>query len=50
MLTGVLQQDLNLMNKADIIVSTPEKWDFISRKWRQRKIVQKVGLYIFDEL
>lgn len=38
------------MNKGDIIVSTPENWDFLSRKWRQRKVIQKVGLYIFDEL
>lgn len=38
------------MNKADIIMSTPENWDFISRKWKQRKVVQRVSLYIFDEI
>ncbi len=38
------------MNKADIIVSTAERWDMISRKWRQRKVVQRVGLYILDQL
>lgn len=38
------------MKKADLILSTPEKWDFISRKWKRRPTVQKVGLYIFDEL
>ena len=38
------------MAKADIVLTTPEKWDIISRKWRQRKVVQEVGLYILDEL
>lgn len=38
------------MKKADVILATPEKWDFMSRKWRQRKIVQNVYLYIFDEI
>ena len=39
-----------MIKKADVIIATPEKWDFISRKWRQRKLVQQVYLYIFDEL
>ena len=38
------------MNKADIIMATPEKWDHLSRKWKQRKVIHKVGLYIFDEM
>ena len=50
MLTGILAQDLELIKSGDVIIATPEKWDFISRKWKQRKIVQKVGLYIFDEI
>ena len=33
-LTGNLQQDLQIINKADIIVSTTERWDMVSRKWR----------------
>jgi pre-mRNA-splicing helicase BRR2 len=38
-LTGNLQQDLAIVNKADIIVATAERWDMISRKWRQRKVI-----------
>jgi len=31
-------------------VSTPEKWDVLSRRWKQRKNVQTVSLFIVDEL
>jgi pre-mRNA-splicing helicase BRR2 len=36
--------------KGNIIISTPEKWDVISRRWKQRKNVQNVNLYIVDDL
>jgi pre-mRNA-splicing helicase BRR2 len=49
-LTGNLQQDLAILNKADVIVTTAERWDMMSRKWRQRKVIQRVGLYILDQL
>lgn len=32
------------------MVSTPEKWDVLSRRWKQRKNVQNVALFIVDEL
>ncbi|GJQ12549.1 hypothetical protein GpartN1_g4340.t1 [Galdieria partita] len=35
---------------ADIICTTPEKWDSISRGWRRRKQVLEVTLYILDEV
>ncbi|GJD06328.1 Activating signal cointegrator 1 complex subunit 3 [Galdieria sulphuraria] len=35
---------------ADIICTTPEKWDSISRSWRRRKQVLEVTLYILDEV
>jgi len=31
-------------------VSTPEKWDVLSRRWKQRKNVQTISLFIVDEL
>eukprot|EP00823_Brevimastigomonas_motovehiculus_P004473 TRINITY_DN2963_c0_g1_i1.p1 TRINITY_DN2963_c0_g1~~TRINITY_DN2963_c0_g1_i1.p1 ORF type:complete len:2225 (-),score=605.06 TRINITY_DN2963_c0_g1_i1:245-6919(-) len=49
-LTGEASQDLKLMNEAQIIVSTPEKWDIMSRRWKARKGVQNVSLFIVDEL
>ena len=50
MLTGVLQTDLLLMAKGDIILSTPERYEQFSRKWKLRKVIQQVGLYILDEI
>jgi activating signal cointegrator complex subunit 3 len=38
------------LNKAHVLVTTPEKWDGISRNWQHRNYVQKVSLVIFDEI
>ncbi|KAK4751540.1 hypothetical protein SAY87_005022 [Trapa incisa] len=49
-LTGESTSDLKLLDKAQIIISTPDKWDALTRRWRQRKQVQEVSLFIVDEL
>ncbi|PKI68194.1 hypothetical protein CRG98_011393 [Punica granatum] len=49
-LTGESMTDLKLLDKAQIIISTPDKWDALTRRWRQRKQVQEVSLFIVDEL
>ena len=49
-LTGESTTDLKLLKKGQIIISTPEKWDALSRRWKQRKLVQQVILFIVDEL
>lgn len=49
-LTGETSADLRLLELADVIVATPEHWDVLSRRWRQRKNVQSVSLYIADEV
>ncbi|KAL1719126.1 Sec63 Brl domain-containing protein [Schizophyllum commune] len=49
-LTGETSADLRLLEKGDVIVCTPTQWDVISRRWRQRKNVQNVGLIIADEV
>ncbi|KAF7797360.1 hypothetical protein EIP86_008555 [Pleurotus ostreatoroseus] len=49
-LTGDSAADLRLLEKGDLIVCTPTQWDVISRRWRQRKNVQTVGLLIADEV
>lgn len=36
--------------QGNVIISTPEKWDVLSRRWKQRKNVQNVNLFIVDEL
>ncbi|KAL0421948.1 UNVERIFIED_CONTAM: DExH-box ATP-dependent RNA helicase DExH14 [Sesamum latifolium] len=49
-LTGDYTPDLTALLQADIIISTPEKWDGISRNWHTRGYVKKVGLMILDEI
>ncbi|XP_042508721.1 DExH-box ATP-dependent RNA helicase DExH12-like [Macadamia integrifolia] len=49
-LTGETTTDLKLLEKGQIIISTPEKWDALSRRWKQRKHVQQVTLFIIDEI
>lgn len=50
LLTGDTTVDLKLLAKGDIIVSTHEKWDLVSRRWKQRKNVQNINLFIADDL
>lgn len=49
-LTGETSSDLQLLERGNIIVSTPERWDMLSRRWKQRKNVQAVALFLVDEL
>lgn len=50
LLTGETSTDLKLIAKGNIVVATPEKWDVLSRRWKQRKNVQNVSLFIVDEI
>lgn len=49
-MTGDFTPDIMALLSADIIISTPEKWDGISRRWHSRTYVMKVGLMILDEI
>ncbi|KAG0246557.1 Sec63 Brl domain-containing protein [Mortierella sp. GBAus27b] len=49
-LTGDVTPDIKSIEGADIIITTPEKWDGISRNWQTRQYVQKVSLVIIDEI
>ncbi|KAI8370380.1 Sec63 Brl domain-containing protein [Radiomyces spectabilis] len=49
-LTGDVTPDLKTIEAADIIITTPEKWDGISRSWKSRNYVQKVSCVIIDEI
>ncbi|KDE06013.1 pre-mRNA splicing factor [Microbotryum lychnidis-dioicae p1A1 Lamole] len=49
-LTGETSADIRLLEKGDVIVCTPSQWDLISRRWKQRKNVQTIGLLIADEI
>lgn len=48
-LTGDWGVDQKLL-RADIVIATPQVWDMTSRRWKQRKSVQTIGLYVIDEL
>jgi antiviral helicase SLH1 len=49
-LTGDTTPDSAAVRSANVIITTPEKWDSISRNWKYRKYVQEVGLIIMDEI
>ena len=42
-LTGDVSPDVRAIEQADVIVTTPEKWDGISRSWQNRTYVQVGG-------
>ncbi|KAA1132430.1 DEIH-box ATPase [Puccinia graminis f. sp. tritici] len=58
-LTGELTRDVELtasdgskpgQARIDIIICTPTQWDLVSRRWKQRKMVERTGLLIADEI
>ncbi len=49
-LTGEVTPDIGELKRADVLIVTPEKWDSISRGWRKRDYVSKVGLMVIDEI
>lgn len=50
LLTGDVTVDLKLIADSHVIISTPEHWDFVSRRWRTRRGLQQIRLFIVDEL
>ena len=51
-LTGDTEKNpLRLVQNAHIIITTPEKWDSTTRKWRdQARLMQLVKLFLIDEV
>ncbi|KIJ55099.1 hypothetical protein M422DRAFT_219656 [Sphaerobolus stellatus SS14] len=49
-LTGDRSADLRLLERGDVIVCTPTQWDLLSRRWKQLKNIQNIGLLIADEV
>ncbi|QLG72969.1 hypothetical protein HG535_0E00530 [Zygotorulaspora mrakii] len=49
-LTGDSIPDSRDVRDATIVITTPEKFDGISRNWQTRKFVQDVSLVIMDEV
>lgn len=48
-LTGDLTTDISILGGSHLILATAEQFDIVSRRWRQRKAVQLIELFIFDD-
>jgi pre-mRNA-splicing helicase BRR2 len=49
-LPGESTTDVRLLDGHHLVLATPQQWDMLSRRWKQRKAVQAVSLFIMDEL
>lgn len=49
-LTGDVTPDIKAIRESHVIVTTPEKWDGISRSWQTRDYVRDVALIVIDEI
>ncbi|CAL4069160.1 unnamed protein product, partial [Meganyctiphanes norvegica] len=49
-LTGDVTPDIRAIQAAHVIITTPEKWDGISRSWSTRNYVKQVSLIVIDEI
>jgi replicative superfamily II helicase len=49
-LTGETLPDQRALQHAQVICTTPEKWDGVSRNWLSRRYVRRVSLLILDEV
>lgn len=49
-LTGDSSASVSQLEQTDVIVSTPEKWDIITRKVGSRTLTEKIRLTIIDEI
>eukprot|EP01035_Chromulina_nebulosa_P017991 gene17991-23628_t len=48
--TGDIIDDNKAFDLGHIILTTVDNWDGFSRRWKQRKNIKEISLYIFDEL
>nr|CCA21900.1 premRNAsplicing helicase BRR2 putative [Albugo laibachii Nc14] len=49
-LTGDASVDLGHLASANLLIGTPSQWDVLSRRWKQRKRIQNIVLFLVDEL
>ena len=45
-----LNKDSQILANSDVIVTTPEAWDVLTRRWKSRKGFTEVGLIVIDNL
>ena len=49
-LTGDATPGSAVLRKADVIITTPEKWDGVTRKWKDQGYVKLVRVVVIDEI
>lgn len=49
-LTGDTNLDLRIIALHHLVLCTPEQFDIVSRRWRQRKAIQSIDLVIADDI
>ncbi|KAJ8608527.1 hypothetical protein CTAYLR_005750 [Chrysophaeum taylorii] len=49
-LTGDATPDARALREADVLVTTPEKWDGVTRFWKRREYARQAALLIIDEI
>ncbi len=45
-----IAKDSATLQNMDIIVTNPQAWDTLTRRWKVRKGFEKIGLFIADGL
>lgn len=45
-----LSLNLKVISQSHLILATPEQFNLVSRRWRQRKNLQKIELVIYDDV
>ncbi|VDP52059.1 unnamed protein product [Heligmosomoides polygyrus] len=48
--SGDYTPDVSTLNASHVMITTPEKWDGITRSWATREYVRQVSLIIIDEI
>lgn len=49
-LSGDLTADVRTLARSHLVLATPAQFDVVSRRWRQRKLIQSVDLLIADDV
>lgn len=48
-LTGDLTTDLGILGSSHLVLATPQQFNLITKRWRQRKLVHSIELLIADD-
>ena len=49
-LSGTLSEDLHVLENVSVAVATPSVWERVTRRWRARSVMQRIGLIVIDDI